>query len=123
MFKIESTGNNIELQLGTSEEEHIRTGCKIIRFTEVFTFDEWIQFADKVNLIVERIKPSKEPELRGRADQIHDTLEELGPLTYNELAEQLGLTYKRVARLVSQMVRDGVKLTREGKPRKVNIVK
>jgi len=57
----------------------------------------------------------------GRAGEIVDALTKFGPMAYKELAEELGLTYKRVVRLVSQMVRDGVKLKREGRPRKVRL--
>ena len=62
-------------------------------------------------------------DLKGQADQIHDLLEEFGPLTYNEIGQMIVPTVsdKRAARLISQMIRDGVELKREGSPRKVSI--
>lgn len=65
--------------------------------------------------------PEAKPEFRGRADEIIDALTKFGPMAYKELAEELGLTYKRIVRLVSQMGRDGVNLKREGRPRKVSL--
>ena len=72
--------------------------------------------------------PKEEDDLRedlvGQADQIHDILEKsANPLTYEELGQLLDppVSPKRAARLVSQMVRDGVELKREGTPRKVSI--
>lgn len=73
------------------------------------------------------VKPQAKPEpnlredLGGQADQIHDLLEEHGPMTYKELAEKLDVSPKRASNIVSVMIRDGVELKREGKPRKVSI--
>ena len=80
---------------------------------------------DTVN--VPYVEPEPEPEedlredLQGQSDQIHDLLEELGPLTYKELAEKLGVSPKRASNIVGTMIRDGVELKREGKPRKVSL--
>lgn len=60
-------------------------------------------------------------DLRGQADQIHDLLEEKGPLSYEEIGEAIGVSAKRATNIVSNMVRDGVELKREGMPRKVSI--
>jgi len=78
---------------------------------------------EPVHAILSPVEPEPEKELpfKGRAGQIIDILMESSPLTYNELAEKMGVTYKRAARLISQMVRDGVNLKREGKPRKVSL--
>lgn len=68
-------------------------------------------------------EPDLREDLRGQADQIHDILEDIGPLSYEELGDMLEppVSPKRAARLVSQMIRDGVELKREGSPRKVSI--
>lgn len=66
-------------------------------------------------------EPEEVPAFKGRAEEIIYCLREFGPLTYKELADKMDVTYKRAARLVSQMVRDGVGLKREGKPRKVSL--
>lgn len=63
-------------------------------------------------------------DLVGQSDQIHDLLEKIKePLTYPELGQLLDppVSPKRAARLVSQMIRDGVELKREGTPRKVSL--
>jgi len=57
----------------------------------------------------------------GRAGQIIDLITSQGPMTYNQIGDTLSLSYKRVVRLVSQMVRDGIDLKREGRPRKVSL--
>ncbi len=75
------------------------------------------------------IEPEPEPEieedlredLQGQSDQIHDLLEEKGPLTYPEIGKALGISPTRASRLVGQMIRDGVELKREGSPRKVSL--
>lgn len=131
MFKITETDKGIELDLNNSEE-HARTGVMLRAFTHTFSVDEWEKFTDE---IIERAKaevqpvPEPEPEveedlredLKGQSDQIHDLLEELGSMTYAEIGIEINVSPKRAARLISQMVRDGVKLKREGKPRKVSI--
>ncbi len=72
-------------------------------------------------------KPEPEPDLRedlkGQADQIHDILEDVGPLTYTEISKKLDppVSAHRASRLIGQMIRDGVELKREGSPRKVSI--
>ena len=70
-------------------------------------------------------EPKPEPDLRedlkGQSDEIHDILEKVGPLTYEEIGKGLGITPKRASRLVGQMIRDGVELKREGSPRKVSL--
>ncbi len=74
-----------------------------------------------------KLKPEPEPDLRedlrGQADQIHDLLEIYGSLTYAEIGEMLNppISEKRTSRLIGQMIRDGVELKREGKPRKVSL--
>ena len=86
-------------------------------------------FEDYEGEVEEEPEPEPEPEedlredLVGQADQIHDILEKFGPLTYKEVAEKLdpSVSWKRASRLVSQMIRDGVELKREGSPRKVSI--
>lgn len=67
-----------------------------------------------------------EPELKededgiiGRAGQIVDLIKSQGPMTYKQLAEKMGVTPKRVTRLVSQMFRDGLDIKRVGNPRRV----
>lgn len=62
-------------------------------------------------------------DLKGQADQIHDLLETSEPLTYEEIGHHLDpqVSADRASRLVSQMIRDGVELKREGSPRKVSI--
>ena len=62
-------------------------------------------------------------DLVGQADQIHDILEKSGPLTYAEISKKLDppVSAKRAARLIGQMIRDGVELKREGSPREVSI--
>ncbi len=72
---------------------------------------------------VAEIEEDLREDLKGQADQIHDILEDVGSLPYKELGEMLEppVSPKRVARLVSQMVRDGVELKREGSPRKVSL--
>ena len=77
-------------------------------------------------LIKDAIQDEKDQreDLGGQADQIHDLLEKIKePLTYPELGKMLDppVSAKRAARLVSQMIRDGVELRREGTPRKVSI--
>ena len=57
----------------------------------------------------------------GRAGEIMDLVTAKGPLTYKQLAKELDLPYKRIVRLVSQMVRDGIDITRDGKPRTVSL--
>ena len=83
-------------------------------------------FEDYEGEVDEEPEPEDEDlreDLVGQADQIHDILELMGPLTYEELGRGLDppVSPKRAARLVSQMVRDGVELKREGSPRKVSI--
>lgn len=74
-------------------------------------------------------KPKAKPEpeldlredLKGQSDQIHDLLEEKGPLTYDEIGKALDISPTRASRLVGQMIQNGVELTREGSPRKVSL--
>ena len=152
MFKITETDKGIELGLNNSEE-HARTGVMLRAFTHTFSFDEWLEFTKEVVTLGDKMylgtepepepeiksglgsppEPEEEPEieedlredLKGQSDQIHDILEDVGPLTYEALGNMIEppISPKRAARLVSQMIRDGVKLKREGKPRKVSIVK
>lgn len=57
-----------------------------------------------------------------RAREVLAVLERCGPLTYEELRKELKpeVTYNRVTALVSEMIRDGVPLQREGKPVRVS---
>ena len=56
-----------------------------------------------------------------RAREVLAALERCGPLTYEELRKELRpeVTYNRVTALVSEMIRDGVPLQREGRPVRV----
>ena len=76
-----------------------------------------------IRLVVEPIsEPAKDEDgIKGRAGEIIDLIKDKGPMTYNQIGDALNLSYKRIVRLVSQMVRDGISLLREGKPRKVRI--
>ena len=58
-----------------------------------------------------------------RAREVLGVLERCGPLTYEELRQELKpeVTYNRVTALVSEMIRDGVPLQREGKPVRVSL--
>ena len=58
-----------------------------------------------------------------RAREVLAVLERRGPLTYEELRKELKpeVTYNRVTALVSEMIRDGVPLLREGKPVRVSL--
>lgn len=133
----------ITLYLNNSEE-HAKTGVKLRDFSFSFTNDEWMVFSKEVAVMTDKVSLEKElkaklepwppdwkpvpepeaeewPQVKGRADEILDALMTFGPLTYNELAKKMDVTYQRVVRLVSQMVRDGVRLNREGRPRKVSL--
>lgn len=136
MFEINETDKGIELYFSNSEE-HTRTGAKLTSFTHSFTFDGWMEFAKAVMALNNKMYPEPEmepifpipqplepeevPAFKGRAEEIMYCLREFGPLTYKELADKMDVTYQRVVRLVSQMIRDGIKLKREGKPRKVSL--
>ena len=61
-------------------------------------------------------------DLKGQSDQIHDLLEKYGPMTYDEIGIELNVSPKRASNIVGTMIRDGVGLKREGKPRKVSLV-
>jgi hypothetical protein len=58
-----------------------------------------------------------------RAGEVLGVLERSGPLSYEELRMELipPITYKRVTALVSEMIRDGIPLIREGKPVRVSL--
>lgn len=58
-----------------------------------------------------------------RAREVLGVLERAGPLTYEELRKALNppITYNRVTALVSEMIRDGIPLKREGKPVVVSV--
>jgi hypothetical protein len=58
-----------------------------------------------------------------RAREVLAVLERCGPVTYEELRKELRpeVTYNRVTALVSEMIRDGVPLQREGKPVRVSL--
>lgn len=58
-----------------------------------------------------------------RAREVLRVLERCGALTYEELRRELKpkVSYNRVTALVSEMIRDGVPLVREGKPVRVNL--
>ncbi|MBI4775985.1 MAG: hypothetical protein HY788_17730 [Deltaproteobacteria bacterium] len=60
-----------------------------------------------------------------RAREVLGVLENKGAITYEDLRNQLTpvITYNRVTALVSEMIRDGIPLTREGKPVKVSLEK
>ncbi len=143
MFELKETDKGVELYLSNSEE-HARTGIKLRSFTYTFPSDEWVRFTEEVLALEEKMYPdveaepepeveSDEPEpeieedlredLRGQADQIHDILEDVGSLTYEELGNMLEppVKAKRASNIVSTMIRDGVELKREGSPRKVSI--
>jgi len=128
MFEIKESDKGVELYFNNSEE-HERTGATLTSSNFGFTSDEWLAFSKAVEAMTDKLYPPSVPELeteewpqvKGRADEILDALMAFGPLTYNELAEKMDVTYQRVVRLVSQMVRDGIRLNREGKPRKVSL--
>lgn len=77
--------------------------------------------------VEEEIQPEPEDlreDLKGQSDQIHDILEKSKkPLTYKQIGKKLdpSVNPKRASRIIGQMIRDGVELKREGKPRKVSI--
>lgn len=71
--------------------------------------------------LTEDVKEDLREDLKSQADLIHDLLEEKGPMTYEEIGKALGISKKRASNIVSNMIRDGVELKREGKPRKVTI--
>ena len=58
-----------------------------------------------------------------RAREVLRALERCGELTYEELRRELKpqVSYNRVTALVSEMIRDGVPLTREGRPVRVSL--
>ena len=58
-----------------------------------------------------------------RAREVLGVLENKGALTYEDLRNELTpvITYNRVTALVSEMIRDGIPLRREGKPIKVSL--
>ena len=64
-----------------------------------------------------------EKDRKRRAREVLAVLERCGPLTYEELRRELKptISYKRVTALVSEMIRDGVPLDREGKPVRVSL--
>lgn len=70
--------------------------------------------------------PSKQEEAdkHRRAREVLAVLERCGPLGYEELRKELEpeVSYNRITALVSEMIRDGVPLRREGKPVKVSVV-
>lgn len=70
---------------------------------------------------VEEAEEDLREDLKGQADQIHDLIEESGPMTYAEIGEKLFVSPKRASNIVSVMIRDGVELKREGSPRKVSL--
>lgn len=62
------------------------------------------------------------PEKKRRAQEVLAVLERSGPKTYEELRNELKPTvsYNRITALVSEMIRDGITLKREGKPVRVS---
>ena len=70
---------------------------------------------------IRHTEPDKDRKRRAR--EVLAVLERCGPLTYKELRRELKptISYKRVTALVSEMIRDGVPLDREGKPVKVSL--
>jgi hypothetical protein len=71
-----------------------------------------------------QIQHTEREKLRKRrAREVLAVLERCGPLTYEELRRELKpiISYKRVTALVSEMIRDGVALDREGKPVRVSL--
>lgn len=58
-----------------------------------------------------------------RAREVLTILEKCGELTYEELRKEIKpvISYKRVTALVSEMIRDGIPLLREGKPVRVRL--
>jgi hypothetical protein len=58
-----------------------------------------------------------------RAREVLTVLERCGALTYEELRRELKpqISYNRVTALVSEMIRDGIPLEREGKPVTVSL--
>ena len=68
-------------------------------------------------------EPDLREDLKGQSDQIHDILENVAPLTYEDLGGRLNppVSGKRASRIIGQMIRDGVELKREGTPRKVSL--
>ena len=60
----------------------------------------------------------KESDKIRRAREVLAVLENQGALTYEELRKELRpqISYKRVTALVSEMIRDGIPLKREGRP-------
>lgn len=58
-----------------------------------------------------------------RAREVLAVLDSSGPLTYEQLHIELKppVTYNRITALVSEMIRDGISLKREGKPVKVSL--
>ena len=86
---------------------------------------------EKNTVVLERLagqKPiiqheSSDLNRKRRAREVLAVLERSGPLTYEELRKELKpqVTYKRVTALVSEMIRDGIPLKREGKPVRVSL--
>ena len=66
---------------------------------------------------------ANESHKKRRAREVLAVLERSGALTYEELRKELRppVTYNRVTALVSEMIRDGIPLTREGKPVRVDL--
>jgi hypothetical protein len=58
------------------------------------------------------------PDKKRRAREVLAVLERCGPLSYEELRRELKprISYNRITALVSEMIRDGIPLQREGKP-------
>ena len=64
-----------------------------------------------------------ESDKKRRARAVIAVLENHGPLAYEELCKALkpSVSYNRVTALVSEMIRDGIPLKREGKPVRVTL--
>jgi hypothetical protein len=100
-----------------------------ISFRLLGVLENLVHLAEKNTAVLEKLDfqnpiirdDMKDSDKRRRAREVLAVLENRGALTYEELRKELKpqISYKRVTALVSEMIRDGIPLKREGKPVRV----
>jgi hypothetical protein len=128
-YKLKDLSKRLEAIRSNPEETYLINTELTLRVLDVL--ETLVNLTEKNTSSLERltdqVPPLQQQEAhfskKRRAGEVLGVLERSGPLSYEELRSELipPVTYKRITALVSEMIRDGIPLIREGKPVRVSL--
>ena len=128
-YKLKDLSKRLEAIRSNPEETYLINTELTLRVLDVLETlaDLTEKNTSSLERLTDQVPPIQQQEAdskkKRRAGEVLGVLERSGPLSYEELRMELipPVTYKRITALVSEMIRDGIPLIREGKPVRVSL--